>query len=146
MLVERDNDLAIGVCLEGIWSGQLLSQDLLLESDVVLLDILFLCTNLVVVDLAVDSQSNALVLVQDGLCASVNANNGQTLVHKNSLVGRVVAAPIGATVLHLLAHAQGGWAKGLDIGMMVAGENATHLGRWRIVSGGVFISAREGVW
>lgn len=98
-----------------------------------------------VVDLSVDGQSNALILVQDGLSTSVNADNGQTLVDQNGLVGGVVSAPIGTAVLDLLAHAQGGGAEALDIRMMVAGEDATHGGRWSLVlvSGGAFGSACE---
>ena len=55
--------------------------------------------------LAVDGQRNALVLVQDGLGASVDADNGETLVDEDGVVGGVVATPIGTAMLHLLAHA-----------------------------------------
>lgn len=82
-----------------------------------------------VVDLAIDGQGNAFVLVQDWLGASVNSNNGQTLVYEDRPVGRVVAAPVGPAVLDLLAHTQGGRTEGLHIRMMVAGEDATHGGR-----------------
>lgn len=144
LLVKRDDDLAVGVGLEGVGCWQLLTQDLEVKS-------VMCCpwspslsiTDLVVVDLAVDSQSNALILVQNRLGASIDADNRQTLVHENGLVRRVVAAPIGSAVLDLLAHAQSSRAECLHIWVMVAGEDATHGGQLATVSGGVLQSACE---
>lgn len=53
LFVQWDDDLAVGVGLEGVFLCELLAQDL------------------VVVDLAVDGKGDGLVLVGNGLCARV---------------------------------------------------------------------------
>jgi hypothetical protein len=49
--------------------------------------------------------------------ALTNADNAQSLVDKDCVVGDVVAAPIGAAVLDLLAHANGRGPELLHIGV-----------------------------
>jgi len=83
-------------------------------------------------------------------------------VDEDSVVGDVVAAPVGTAVLDLLAHADGRGPELLHIGvpvvlsiqgvaclcdvsgldLLVAGENTTHVGG--VVTGG-FLLGREGV-
>ena len=92
-----------------------------------------------VVDLAVDGKGDGLVLVGDGLragvwccqlvCAGIvvgmrdvlltDTDNAQTLVDEDSVVGDVVAAPIGTAVLDLLAHTDGRGPELLHIGVPV---------------------------
>jgi hypothetical protein len=53
--------------------------------------------------------------------ALTNADNAQSLVDKNCVVGNVVAAPIGTAVLDLLAHANGRRPELLHIGVPGSG-------------------------
>jgi hypothetical protein len=48
-----------------------------------------------------------------------NTDNAQTLMDEDSVVGDVVAAPVGAAVLDLLAHADGRGPELLHIGVPV---------------------------
>jgi hypothetical protein len=65
-----------------------------------------------------------------------NADNTQSLVDKDGVVGNVVAAPIGAAVLDLLAHANGRGPELLHIGVPGGGDcgqrviNVTRIWRW----------------
>jgi hypothetical protein len=59
--------------------------------------------------------------------ALTNADNAQSLVDENCVVGNVVAAPIGAAVLDLLAHANGRRPELLHIGVPGGGQ--------RVISG-----------
>ena len=53
-----------------------------------------------------------------GVCAALtNADNAQSLVDEDGVVGNVVSTPIGAAVLDLLAHANGRGPELLHIGM-----------------------------
>lgn len=89
------------------------------------------------------------LVVEEGLSRRrTDADNAQTLVNEDGVVGDVVAAPIGAAVLDLLAHANGRGPELLHIGMpvredgqrtesvplkvgcrvLVASKNTTHVG------------------
>jgi hypothetical protein len=56
-------------------------------------------------------------LDRGGHVSLTNADNAQSLVDENCVVGNVVAAPIGTTVLDLLAHANGRRPELLHIGV-----------------------------
>lgn len=78
--VQWDDDLTITVCLEVVRRLEMLAQ------------------NSVVVNLAIDSQSNASFIVDQRLCASVDTHNTQALMAENCVVSNPVARPIGTTV------------------------------------------------
>jgi hypothetical protein len=97
-----------------------------------------LAQDLVVVNFTVNGEGNAAILVEQRLSTRVwitrlsershtcfpasshtNTDDTQTLVDQDSVVGGVVAAPIGTTVADLLAHAQGSGLELLHIGMAV---------------------------
>ena len=67
-----------------------------------------LAQDLVVVDFAVDGEGEGLVFAQHRLRARVHADDGEAFVNENRVVGCVVAAPVGAAVAYLSAHADGG--------------------------------------
>lgn len=97
-------DLTIGVRLEVVWCLQCFANDS------------------VVVDLAIDSKSNALILVGKRLSSTVNPNNTKTLMRKNlealvtspiesppkdsltCVVGYITSRPIWTTMPALLNH------------------------------------------
>lgn len=117
---QRNNDFTVRVSLEVVGLAEVLAQDL------------------VVVDFTVDSEGNAAILVEQGLSTRVcktrlserphmclaaslhtDTDDTQTLVDQDSVVGGVVATPIGTTVTDLLTHAQGSGLELLHIGMAV---------------------------
>jgi hypothetical protein len=118
---QGDNDFTVRVSLKVVGLAEVLAKDL------------------VVVDFTVDGESDAAILVEQGLSTRVwkrrlseksyaclaaslhtNTDDTQTLVDQDSVVGDVVATPIGTTVTDLLAHAQGSGLELLHIGMAVA--------------------------
>jgi hypothetical protein len=65
--------------------------------------------------------------------ALTNADNAQSLVNKDGVVGNVVSAPIGAAVLDLLAHANGRGPELLHIG--VPGGGGSMVSAWSMSLG-----------
>lgn len=56
--------------------------------------------------------------------ALTNADNAQSLVDEDGVVGNVVSTPIGAAVLDLLAHANGRGPELLHIGVPGGGDSS----------------------
>jgi len=72
-----------------------------------------------------------------GTCSSLtNADNAQSLVDEDGVVGNVVATPIGAAVLDLLAHANGRGPELLHIGMPGGGQRVFNLSMSVLGGGG----------
>lgn len=80
LLVKGNDDLAIGVCLEGIGLSEVLAEDL------------------VVVDFSVDREGNLAIIAEEGLGSTVDTDDTQTLMDKDSGASYVVSTPIGATM------------------------------------------------
>ena len=59
--------------------------------------------------------------------ALTNADNAQSLVNKDGVVGNVVSTPIGAAVLDLLAHANGRGPELLHIGVPGGGQRMVNV-------------------
>jgi hypothetical protein len=69
----------------------------------------------------------ALVVVGKRDVLLTDTDNAQTLVDEDGVVGDVVAAPVGAAVLDLLAHADGRGPELLHIGVPVRVRVSTCL-------------------
>lgn len=116
----------------------------------------------VVVDLAIDSEGNALVGVGQWLRSALHAYNTQTLVGKNlgdaseqrrrgfrlrltCVVGRIGARPIWTTMPALLGHLQSRRLEGFGIWHMVTAHDAAHTGLYVGLVGGGGGRGREEV-
>ena len=54
----------------------------------------------VIVNLSIDSQSERRIVIEEGLCASIDAHNTQSFMTEDSLICNKVARPIRPTVPH----------------------------------------------
>lgn len=113
------------MCLEVVWGLETLSDESM------------------VINFAIDSKGNALIVVGEWLSSRVDTNNRQTFVGKHyegselprqnvelrahtCVVGYIASRPIWTTMPTLLHHLQGCRLKNLCVGHMVASNDSTH--------------------
>jgi uncharacterized cupin superfamily protein len=81
----------------------------------------------VVVDFAIDGQSQGAIIVDQGLGTGVDTDDTQTLVGEDGSFRDKVAAPVGSTMAHSLGHAQSRRLELLHIRVMMTREDTTHF-------------------